>query len=86
MHIAASTVPGNGLSAGERAMKSLKRVVVAVVAAVACAGVYGALRNLPVISGCGFYANCPSAEKAENAPTSALAAAPAGAAAEALAP
>jgi len=43
-------------------MKPFKHVVVAIVALLACAGVYGALRNLPVASGCGFYGDCPSAE------------------------
>jgi hypothetical protein len=25
----------------------------------ACAGVYSAVRNMPVLSGCGFYGDCP---------------------------
>ena len=40
-------------------MKSFKRAVIAMVTALAFAGVYGALRNLPVASGCGFYSKCP---------------------------
>jgi hypothetical protein len=69
-------------------MRALKRVVVAVVAALACAGVYGALRNMPVVSGCGFYANCPSAQTAAGESTSTLSASSisVGAAEEAPAP
>jgi hypothetical protein len=29
-------------------------------AALVIAGVYGALRNLPVLSGCNFYSDCPA--------------------------
>lgn len=28
--------------------------------ALALAGAYGALRNLPVLSGCNFYSDCPT--------------------------
>ena len=40
-------------------MKVLRRMVMFAVTALACAGVYSALRNMPVLSGCGFYAECP---------------------------
>jgi hypothetical protein len=40
-------------------MRSVKRTVLFAVILLACAGVYGALRNLPVISGCAFYGECP---------------------------
>lgn len=40
-------------------MKSVKRTVMFTVIVLACAGVYGALRNLPIISGCAFYGECP---------------------------
>jgi hypothetical protein len=33
-------------------------------AALALAGAYDAIRNLPVLSGCNFYAECPSAAAA----------------------
>jgi hypothetical protein len=56
-------------------MKFCKRIVMAMVIAVACAGVYGALRNLPVVSGCGFYGDCPETAEVEQAATS-LAASP----------
>ena len=42
-------------------MKCLKQVVMGAVIVVAVAGVYGALRNLPIVSGCGFYGDCPQA-------------------------
>jgi hypothetical protein len=41
-------------------MKAFKRAVMVMVVALACAGVYGALRNLPVASGCAFYGQCPA--------------------------
>lgn len=47
-------------------MKPFKRVVMTLVTVLACAGVYGALRNLPVASGCGFYADCPDTADAED--------------------
>jgi hypothetical protein len=59
-------------------MKLLKRIVIVMVAAVACAGVYGALRNLPVVSGCGFYGDCPESADLEQ-PATSLAASPAAA-------
>jgi hypothetical protein len=37
-----------------------RRVVMFAVTLLACAGVYTALRNMPVLSGCGFYAECPA--------------------------
>lgn len=47
-------------------MKPFKHVVVTIVALLAFAGIYAALRNLPVASGCGFYGQCPSAEVDED--------------------
>lgn len=57
-------------------MKPFKRVVIAAVAALACAGVYGALRNLPVASGCGFYGHCPETADVDDRSTNSLAATP----------
>jgi hypothetical protein len=63
-------VPGAGV------MKPFKRVVIAVVAVLACAGVYSALRNLPVASGCGFYGDCPETVDVEDGSSTPLAATP----------
>lgn len=41
-------------------MRGFKRTVITAVIVLACAGVYGALRNLPVVSGCNFYNDCPT--------------------------
>lgn len=38
----------------------LKRLTLAGTGAVAIVGVYVAVMNLPVVSGCAFYANCES--------------------------
>lgn len=57
-------------------MKPFKRVVITMVAALACAGVYSALRNLPVASGCGFYGDCPEAADVEDPSSTPLAATP----------
>jgi hypothetical protein len=46
-------------------VKAVKRTVLCTVILLAFAGVYGALRNLPVVSGCAFYGECP--EKADAA-------------------
>ena len=46
-------------------MKAFRRMVLVAVTLLACAGVYSALRNMPVLSGCNFYAECPDATKAE---------------------
>lgn len=40
-------------------MGLFKRTVMFTVILLACAGVYSALRNMPVLSGCGFYSDCP---------------------------
>jgi hypothetical protein len=40
-------------------VKAIKRAVMCTVVLLAFAGVYGALRNLPVVSGCAFYGECP---------------------------
>jgi hypothetical protein len=40
-------------------MVSGKRLALYLLAALVVAGVYGALRNLPVLSGCNFYSDCP---------------------------
>jgi hypothetical protein len=45
-------------------MRSVKRTVLFAVILLACAGVYAALRNLPVISGCAFYGECPDQSEA----------------------
>ena len=40
-------------------MNVFKRMVMFSVILLACAGVYSAVRNMPVLSGCGFYGDCP---------------------------
>jgi hypothetical protein len=40
-------------------MSVFKRAVMFTVVLLACAGVYSALRNMPVLSGCSFYSDCP---------------------------
>ncbi len=37
----------------------MKRLIVLCIAVLGLAGIYGAINNLPVISGCAYYANCP---------------------------
>ena len=37
-----------------------RRVALYLLAALALAGAYNALRNLPVLSGCNFYSECPT--------------------------
>ena len=44
------------------AMSLFKRTVMFTVILLACAGVYSAVRNMPVLSGCGFYSDCPRDE------------------------
>jgi hypothetical protein len=41
-------------------MKVMKRAVMFTVILLACAGVYSALTNMPVLSGCTFYGECPA--------------------------
>jgi hypothetical protein len=41
-------------------MKLVKRAVMFTVILLACAGVYSAVANLPVLSGCTFYGECPN--------------------------
>ena len=36
-----------------------KQAVLAALVLLVIVGVYDAIRNLPVVSGCSFYANCP---------------------------
>jgi hypothetical protein len=45
-----------------------RRIGLAFFGALVLAGAYDAVRNLPVLSGCYFYAECP--EKATDAPSS----------------
>jgi hypothetical protein len=45
---------------GGLAMLSIKKLALYFLAALVLAGAYGALRNLPVLSGCNFYSECPS--------------------------
>lgn len=37
-----------------------RKAVVAAIGVLVIAGIYDALRNLPVVSGCAFYDNCPA--------------------------
>jgi hypothetical protein len=47
-------------------MGVFKRTVMFTVVMLACAGVYSALRNMPISTGCSFYGQCPdNAAKAE---------------------
>jgi hypothetical protein len=43
----------------------VKRAVMLTVILLACAGVYSAVTNMPVLSGCTFYGECP-ADAAKN--------------------
>ena len=43
-------------------MSLFKRTVMFTVILLACAGVYSAVRNMPVLSGCSFYSECPDDE------------------------
>ena len=40
-------------------MVSRRKLTLYFLAALALAGAYDALRNLPVLSGCNFYSDCP---------------------------
>ena len=40
-------------------MVSRRKLALYLLAALALAGAYDALRNLPVLSGCNFYSDCP---------------------------
>jgi hypothetical protein len=53
----------NGVRSGSRwgvAMVSAKKLAMYLLAALVLAGAYDALRNLPVLSGCNFYSECPT--------------------------
>lgn len=41
-------------------MVSRKKIALYLLAALVVAGAYDALRNLPVLSGCNFYSDCPT--------------------------
>ena len=43
-------------------MVSGKRLALYLLAALVLAGVYDALRNLPVLSGCNLYSDCPKSD------------------------
>ena len=53
-------------------MRVFRRMVMFAVTLLACAGVYTALRNMPVLSGCGFYAQCPDDTAQTELPTVAM--------------
>lgn len=67
-------------------MKVFKKAVVAMVVMLACVGVYSALRNLPVVSGCGFYGECPETAESHDVPAASLAVLPTGATPQTRAP
>ena len=46
-------------------MRAFRRMVLVAVTLLACAGVYSAMRNMPVLSGCNFYGECPDAAQAD---------------------
>jgi hypothetical protein len=48
-------------------MVSGRKLALYLLCALALAGAYGALRNLPVLSGCNFYAECPDSSSANTA-------------------
>jgi hypothetical protein len=48
-----------------------RKVLFYFLAALVLAGAYDALRNLPVRSGCNFYAECPQKESGQSVPGSA---------------
>lgn len=50
-------------------MRVFKRTVMFTVIMLACAGVYSAVRNMPVLSGCKFYGECPDAVASPDVPT-----------------
>jgi hypothetical protein len=50
-------------------MRVFKRTVMFTVVLLACAGMYGALRNMPILSGCGFYGECPDNAAQAELPT-----------------
>ena len=52
-----------------RTMRVLKRTIMLTVILLACAGVYSALRNLPISSGCSFYSECPDDPAKAEAPS-----------------
>ena len=43
----------------ERTMVTRKKIALYLLAGLVVAGAYDALRNLPVLSGCNFYSDCP---------------------------
>lgn len=45
-------------------MLTRRRLALYLFGALALAGAYDALRNLPVLSGCNFYAECPDGSSA----------------------
>lgn len=45
-------------------MGKRRQLVLLLFGALALAGLYQALRNLPVLTGCSFYADCPAAPPA----------------------
>ena len=71
--------PGSGdarvgnlvVAVGRPATESIQASL-GMVIALACAGVYSALRNLPVASGCGFYGECPETADSEDASPASL--------------
>lgn len=38
----------------------MRRLIVLCIAMLGLVGLYDAVRNLPVVSGCGFYGDCPT--------------------------
>jgi hypothetical protein len=53
-------------------MKVFRCTVMFAVILLACAGVYSAVRNLPVLSGCNFYGECPQEAAGSELPTVAM--------------
>jgi len=43
-------------------MVSVKKLALYLLAVLVLAGAYDALRNLPVLSGCNFYSECPTGD------------------------
>lgn len=68
----ASALFSNGDGTGGGAMSLFKRTVLFTVILLACAGVYSAVRNMPVLSGCSFYSDCPDTEADDRSAVAAI--------------
>ena len=51
---------------GTKSMLTRRKLALYFLAALALAGAYDAMRNLPVLSGCNFYSECPDNSSTSN--------------------